>query len=142
MTIGRVARAAGVKPSAIRYYESMGILPSPPRRNGVRVYGDGVIMQLQLLRFYRASGIPIRRLALLFPPDDVICRQHHRETVLDRIAEIDRIVDEAHKTQRQLKALLECRCDGDARKCVSASSDPKRRAELELLRRASRASRG
>jgi MerR family redox-sensitive transcriptional activator SoxR len=121
MTIGMAARAAGVKPSAIRYYESIGILPPPPRRNGVRVYDDATIMQLQLVRFYRASGIPIRRLALLFPPDDEICRQHHRAAVLERIAEIDSLVDEARITQRRLKDLLECCCDGDARKCVAAS---------------------
>jgi MerR family redox-sensitive transcriptional activator SoxR len=120
MTIGAVARAAGVKTSAIRYYESVGILPPPPRHNGVRVYDDVTIAQLQLLRFYRASGIPIRRLALLFPEDDEIRRQHHRQAILRRIAEIDRLIDEAHSTRAQLEALLECRCGGDMRKCVIA----------------------
>jgi MerR family redox-sensitive transcriptional activator SoxR len=36
LTIGEVARRAGRKTSAIRYYESIGILPEPDRASGQR----------------------------------------------------------------------------------------------------------
>ncbi len=39
MSIGEVARSAGVRPSALRYYEGVGLLPPPERANGRRRYG-------------------------------------------------------------------------------------------------------
>ena len=38
MSIGEVARRAGVAPTAIRYYESLGLLPEPTRTAGRRRY--------------------------------------------------------------------------------------------------------
>jgi DNA-binding transcriptional MerR regulator len=38
MSIGEVARRAGIAPSAIRYYERLGLLPTPPRVGGKRRY--------------------------------------------------------------------------------------------------------
>ena len=38
LTIGQVARRAGLKTSAIRYYESVGLLPEPERESGQRRY--------------------------------------------------------------------------------------------------------
>lgn len=34
MSIGEVGRRAGLEPSAIRYYEGLGLLPKPPRAGG------------------------------------------------------------------------------------------------------------
>ena len=38
LTIGQVARHAGLKASAIRYYESVGLLPEARRESGQRRY--------------------------------------------------------------------------------------------------------
>jgi DNA-binding transcriptional MerR regulator len=38
VTIGELARRAGVAASAVRYYERMALLPVPARQNGRRVY--------------------------------------------------------------------------------------------------------
>jgi DNA-binding transcriptional MerR regulator len=38
MTIGELARRTGIRPSRIRYYESVGVMPAPLRRSGVRIY--------------------------------------------------------------------------------------------------------
>ena len=38
LTIGEVARRAGLNVSAIRYYEAEGLLPEPPRSAGQRRY--------------------------------------------------------------------------------------------------------
>jgi len=34
LTIGEIARYAGIETSAIRYYESVGLMPPPRRVNG------------------------------------------------------------------------------------------------------------
>ena len=40
MTIGEVAGRAGIKASAIRFYEKAGLLPKPNRTSGQRRYDD------------------------------------------------------------------------------------------------------
>ena len=44
MGIGAVASRAGVRPSALRYYERIGLLPTPERENGQRRY-DGEVLR-------------------------------------------------------------------------------------------------
>jgi DNA-binding transcriptional MerR regulator len=58
MTIGELARRAGVRPSAIRYYEAKGILRSPGRSaNGYRLYGPEAIIRLQFIRRSKRLGL-------------------------------------------------------------------------------------
>ena len=42
LTIGEVARRAGVATSSIRYYESIGLLPEPDRLHGQRRWRHAV----------------------------------------------------------------------------------------------------
>ena len=56
MSIGEVARWAGVRPSALRYYEGVGLLPSPERTNGRRRY-DGKVLR-EVLDRLAAVGSP------------------------------------------------------------------------------------
>lgn len=53
MTIGEVAKAAGVSTSMIRFYESSGLLPRPRRKNGIRDYDASATDQLKVLRYFR-----------------------------------------------------------------------------------------
>ena len=55
MTVGEFARRAGLRASAVRYYERLGLLPPPPRRNGRRVYGPEAFAHLAVVRL-RASA--------------------------------------------------------------------------------------
>jgi MerR-like DNA binding protein len=42
MRIGELARASGIAPSAVRYYEQLGLLPAPERTaSGYRSYAGG-----------------------------------------------------------------------------------------------------
>lgn len=43
LTIGEVAGQAGIRASAIRYYESVKVLPAPRRTNGRRLYDSSVL---------------------------------------------------------------------------------------------------
>jgi arsenate reductase len=56
--IGELARRAGVAPSAVRWYEQEGILPSAPRRdNGYREYGDADLARVRLVVSLRRLGL-------------------------------------------------------------------------------------
>ena len=65
MLIGEVARRAGVRASAIRYYERIGLLARPARRNGRRQYGADVIGRLRLIRFGKDLGFTLEELKSL-----------------------------------------------------------------------------
>ena len=56
LTIGEVARRAGIRTSAIRYYESVGLLPAPPRMSGRRRYDPSIVQRLAVLHLAQEAG--------------------------------------------------------------------------------------
>ena len=66
LAIGEVARQAGLRPSAVRYYERLGLLPPPLRDSGRRRYDDGVFVRLKVIAFARECGFSLREIRQLF----------------------------------------------------------------------------
>jgi MerR family redox-sensitive transcriptional activator SoxR len=60
MTIGVLAERAGVRPSAIRYYERLGLLPAPLRQSGRRSYDPDAVAQLAVIQFALVTGCSLR----------------------------------------------------------------------------------
>ena len=64
-TIGTVARAVGLKPKTIRYYEQIGIVPPPSREGlgwlsvGRRLYEDNEIERLRFVKEARRLDFPL-----------------------------------------------------------------------------------
>ena len=65
MTIGEVARRAGLRPSAIRYYESEQILPPPRLVNTKRRYTAEIFPRLALIRIAQEAGLTIDEMRLV-----------------------------------------------------------------------------
>ena len=60
MRIGEAARDSGLEPSAIRFYESAGVLPEPERTpSGYRDYSESDVETLRLARRLRALELPL-----------------------------------------------------------------------------------
>lgn len=57
--IGKLAQAAGLPPSTIRYYEQVGLLPKPARQYGQRRYGPQAAARLRIIRLARDAGFTI-----------------------------------------------------------------------------------
>lgn len=115
-SIGELCRRAGVRPSAVRYYEQRGLLPPPPRRSGRRVYGVEALQRLQALVEARRLGFTVRQLAALAGSDRDGLRAAAKlraDSLRTSIAGLSRAVD-------RLDALAACGClDADA--CFTAS---------------------
>lgn len=63
LTIGTVAKRAGVPIDTIRYYEREGLLPEPLRRaSGYRSYGEGTVAQLRFIRRAKALGFTLEEI--------------------------------------------------------------------------------
>jgi DNA-binding transcriptional MerR regulator len=125
MTIGQVARKAGVTQSAIRYYEAFGLLPRPSRKHGARQYDEDAVDQVKILRLFRRAGITIRGLA-------TIASQQHgsserRDVVLDvlqrRIADLDALMIEVQETKQRIEEAIACQCNGDLKICPILPAD-------------------
>ncbi len=58
MRIAELSRRVGIAPSAVRWYEQIGILPPPDRRaNGYRAYGEADVARLRLVLALRRLGV-------------------------------------------------------------------------------------
>ena len=62
-TIQQLSNLAGVSTRTLRWYDEVGLLP-PLRigNNGYRIYGPEEVDRLQLILFYRAMGMELRRI--------------------------------------------------------------------------------
>src|SRR3954470_14759269 len=65
LTIGEVARQVGVRPSAIRYYESISLLPSPRRVSGQRRYTQDTVKVLKVIQVAQHAGFSMAEIKLL-----------------------------------------------------------------------------
>jgi DNA-binding transcriptional MerR regulator len=65
MSIGEVARKMGLRSSAIRYYERLGLIPKAPRLGGRRRYDDRVLERLAMVRFAKHVGFSIAEIKVL-----------------------------------------------------------------------------
>jgi MerR family transcriptional regulator, redox-sensitive transcriptional activator SoxR len=65
VSIGTLARAHGLRASAIRYYERLGLLPPAPRVGGKRVYGRDADERLRRIRLAQDSGFSLDEIKAL-----------------------------------------------------------------------------
>jgi len=66
LTIGRVARKAGVNIQTLRYYERRGILPPDGRReSGYRLYADEAIRKIRFIKNAQELGFTLVEIARL-----------------------------------------------------------------------------
>jgi MerR family redox-sensitive transcriptional activator SoxR len=71
LRIGELAERAGLATSAIRYYESIGLLPEPYRVSGQRRYGDDTLKRLEFIAGAQQAGFTLREIAELSDGFDV-----------------------------------------------------------------------
>jgi MerR family redox-sensitive transcriptional activator SoxR len=64
MTIGEVARRAGLQASAIRYYEKIGLLPKTQRIGGQRRYETGVLNYLEVIDVAKRAGFRMDEISI------------------------------------------------------------------------------
>ena len=63
-TIGTLSKATVCKVETIRYYERIGVLPSPPRtEGGHRAYGEKHLKRLNFVQRSRKLGFSLNEIA-------------------------------------------------------------------------------
>lgn len=82
LTIGELAKRAGITVKTVRFYSDRGLLPETARSaGGHRLYGPGALDRLRLIRSLRALDLPVPAVRrILAPADDPL---DVREDVLE-----------------------------------------------------------
>jgi MerR family transcriptional regulator, copper efflux regulator len=66
MTVGALARQAGVRIDTIRYYERRGLLPKPPRTNsGYRTFTFASVERLRFIKQAQNLGFTLMEISQL-----------------------------------------------------------------------------
>ena len=118
MTIGKLAEESGVPASTIRYWERIGVLPTPQRVNRWRYYPGDAVYRLAVMRLAQTCGFRLpemRQLLHGFAPGvapsarwEELARAKQRELEV-RMAQLSTMRDVLDRVQRcQCVDLIEC----------------------------------
>lgn len=122
MTIGTLARDAGVGVETVRYYQRRGLLHEPSRPGsagapgGIRRYGTDDLRRLRFIRSAQQAGFTLEQIRELLELDSTDDRARARTLAKTRIAALDRQITELQKARSWLGAL--------AQQCSAGSTGP------------------
>ena len=97
MTIGQVAKLAGVGVETIRFYEREGLLNKPKRKqSGYRLFGPEVVNRIKFIKSVKELGFSLREIReLLFLRADSKGNAREVKRRIDlKIVQIDRRIEE------------------------------------------------
>ena len=113
LAISEVARVFGLRTSAIRYYEEIGILPPAMRKNGQRRYDKSALFRLAVVQRARETGFTleeIRELFFGFPSGTPPPKRWHQLSQR-KIAELRERMRRLKLMEALLKRVENCRCN-------------------------------
>ena len=107
-SIGQVARTTGVAATTIRYYEAIGVLPTPSRAaSGFRRYDQPGVERLRFVRRARVLGLPLQELKTLVSSVTGGLRPAFRPRLLglvrEQLAAVQRQIAELELLRHQLE---------------------------------------
>jgi MerR family transcriptional regulator, redox-sensitive transcriptional activator SoxR len=113
LTIGQIARRAGLNVSAIRYYEAHGLLPEAPRVGGQRRYGEGTLARLGVIDVAKRAGFSLDDIGTLLSASDAGEPAHAQLQQLARrkLPEVEELIARADMVRQWLTAAQQCDCD-------------------------------
>ncbi|MBO2456255.1 MerR family transcriptional regulator [Actinomadura violacea] len=124
---GEVARAAGVNPQTLRYYERRGLIAEPERTlGGHRLYPGDTVAVLRAIKAAQRLGFTLDEIAELL---DAARRPHGRggagmrERARLKLAEVERRIADLHTVRATLRDAVGAGCD-DAPSCAAEPSCP------------------
>jgi len=130
MKIGDLARRAGLNASAIRYYEKIGLLPTPSRASGQRRYSTEFLDRVLLIRFAGEIGFTLAEIRVFLSGirESAPVGPRWKKLASRKILELRDLVARARRLEKLMRGLSHCHCSS-LNECV-------RRLDLSPNRRA------
>ena len=112
MTIGAVAALSGRRPSSIRYYEQIGLLPPAARISGRRVYGPDTVRTLAVIETGQRAGLTLDEIRALLAasPDDQAAIERLREVAIRKLPQVKELIERTKIVRDWLEAAARCEC--------------------------------
>jgi MerR family transcriptional regulator, redox-sensitive transcriptional activator SoxR len=112
MRISELARKAGIRASAVRFYEKVRVLPPASRQSGQRHFTPEAELYLAVIGFARRAGFTIAEIRLLFHGfrTNTPASARWRSLAQKKHHEIDLQIRNLHGMQRLLRNGMRCRC--------------------------------
>lgn len=112
LTIGQVAKRAGLRDSHIRYYERVGVLPQPERVSGQRRYTEEVLHRLAIVGVAQRAGLTLDEIRDLTGPTSrgADASARIRELPDRKLPEIEALIERAHAVRDWLQVARTCDC--------------------------------
>ena len=101
LTIGEVARRAGVATSSIRYYERIGLLPEPDRSGGQRRYDADVLGKLGFIGVAQNAGFKLREIKQLLDGSNSL-GEPMRSLSREKLGEVEALLERTKVMRRSL----------------------------------------
>lgn len=110
LTIGQVAKAAGVNVETVRYYQRRGLLREPEKPlNGQRRYMDADVSRLQFIRRAQVLGFTLEEIENLLCLEGADCCSDTHELAVRKLILIDAKIADLTKMRKALAGLVhEC----------------------------------
>lgn len=121
MTIGALAKAAGVNVETVRYYQRRGLLATPGRIGGYRTYGDEALQSIAFIRRGQGLGFTLEEIGTLLKVAGTRDCDTGRTLVERKLIEVRNRILELNRMSRTLKALAKAAATNRRGACVVVS---------------------
>ena len=123
MTIGALAKAAGVNVETVRYYQRRALLAAPPRPpRGVRRYGTDAVARIAFIKRAQGLGFTLEEIAALLRLERFSACRPARALAAEKLAMVKTRLRDLDRLRSVLEELV-ARCDaGSARGCAIIES--------------------
>lgn len=107
MDIGEVVHQSGVAASALRYYESRGLIISRGRAGARRQFGPEVLERLALIALGRSAGLSLDEIGAMLPLDGAL--RVDRNVLRRRVDALDEQIRRLRVMRDGLSHAAECK---------------------------------
>jgi MerR family redox-sensitive transcriptional activator SoxR len=104
LTISEVARRVGLRPSAIRYYERIGMIPAAQRISGQRRFDARTLHRLSIVQRARQLGFTLEEIRRLCAGSDAQAAKRWQQASQRKIAGLEAAL-------ARIRTMTNCRCE-------------------------------
>ena len=117
MSISQVTQQTGVRPSALRYYEEIGLLSPTRRVGGRRQYDESVLQRLALIQTGQQAGFTLAELSILLNNVLESGGAEWHDLISRKLHEMDRLLHNIESMKRLLEDIMDCD-DASLAECI------------------------
>lgn len=117
LTIGRVAKLAGVNVETIRFYQRRGLLVEPPKPlGGYRWYAEDAVKRIRFIKRAQVLGFTLEEVASLLSLEEACACAETRALTAHKVELIDRKLKDLTAMREALTSLVQQCDDGEPAK--------------------------